>query len=139
VENGSKQYLAFRVARKDLALDSARVRAIVPIEEMTPLTSTRPGVMGVVNVMGSAVVIVDLRARLNLSTASQGAQRKIVVVETAGGHLAGFIADRVTDVIRYRSRDLKNGILRGIGRARRVVQIDSVVEEDDLVRLWSVT
>ena len=139
METGSKQYLAFRVARQDLALDSSLVRAIVPIEQMIPMTSTRAGVIGVVNVMGGAVVIVDLRARLHLSAASPGSQRRIVVVQTAGGHLAGFIADRVADVIRYRSRDLKNGILRGIGRARRVVDIDSVVEEDDLVRLWSVT
>ena len=139
MENGSKQYLAFRVARQDLALDSSLVRAIIPVEEMTPITSTRPGVIGVVNVMGGAVVIVDLRARLHLSAASPGLQRKIVVVQTGGGHLAGFIADRVADVIRYRSRDLRNGVLRGIGRARRVVDIDSVVEEDDLVRLWSVT
>ena len=79
------------------------------------------------------------RMRLNLATASSGSQRRIVVVQTSAGHLAGFIADRVADVIRYRARDLKNGILRGIGRARRVVDIDRVVEEDDLMRLWSVS
>jgi chemotaxis signal transduction protein len=138
VENGSKQYLAFRVARQDLALDSSVVRAIVPIEEMTPITSTRPGVIGVVSLTGSTVVVVDLRVRLNLTAASHGAQRRIVVVQTAGGHLAGFVADRVADVIRYRARDLKNGVLRGIGRPRRVVDVDRVVDEDDLVRLWSV-
>ncbi len=138
MESGSKQYLAFRVARQDLALDSSLVRAIIPVQEMMPITSARPGVIGVVNVMGGAVVIVDLRARLKLSAASQGSQRKIVIVQTGGGHLAGFIADRVADVIRYRSRDLRNGILRGIGRARRVVDVDRVVEEDDLVRLWAV-
>jgi chemotaxis signal transduction protein len=139
VENGSKQYLAFRVARQDLALDSSLVRAIMPLEEMTPITSARPGVIGVVSLMGGTVVVVDLRVRLHLAAASQGPQRKIVVVQTAAGHLAGFIADRVADVIRYRSRDLKNGILRGTGRARRVVDIDRVVEEDDLVRLWTIT
>ena len=139
MENGSKQYLAFRVARQDLALDSALVRAILPVQEMTPITSSRPGVIGVVNLMGGTVVVVDLRMRLNLATASSGSQRRIVVVQTSAGHLAGFIADRVADVIRYRARDLKNGILRGIGRARRVVDIDRVVEEDDLMRLWSVS
>jgi purine-binding chemotaxis protein CheW len=139
VEQGSKQYLTFRVARQDLALDCERVRAILPIEELTPLASARPGVIGVVNLTGRGVVVVDLRVRLNLAAASQGAQRRIVVVEAAGGHLAGFVADRVSDVVRYRSRDLRNGVLRGIGRPRRVVEIDQVVEEDDLVRLWSVS
>ena len=118
-------------------MDSSLVRAIVPMEEMTPITSTRPGVIGFVSLMGNTVVVVDLRVRLKLAAASQGAQRRIVVVKTAGGHLAGFIADRVADVIRYRSRDLRNGVLRGTGRARRLVDVNSLVEEDDLVRLWS--
>ena len=139
MEQGSKQYLAFRVARQDLALDSGRVRAILPIEELTPIPSARPGIIGVVNLAGRSVVVVDLRARLHLAAEPHGAQQRIVVVEAAGGHLAGFVADRVSDVIRYRSRDLRNGILHGVGRPRRVVEIDEVVEEDDLVRLWSVS
>jgi len=143
-KNGSdvknaKQYLTFRVARQDLALDAERVRAIVPIRELVPMPSARVGVIGVVNLAGQAVVVVDLRARLALVTASQSVhQRTIIVVEAAGGHLAGFLVDRVTDVIRYRSRDLRQGILRGIGRPRRVVEVDQLVAEDDLVRLWSV-
>ena len=138
MEQGSKQYLTFRVARQDLALDSERVRAILSIEDLRPLASTRPGVIGVVTLAGRSIVVVDLRARLNLPAANVGAQRQIVVVEAAGGHLAGFVADRVSDVIRYRSRDLRNGILHGIGRPRRVVEVDHVVDEDDLVRLWTV-
>ena len=139
MEHGSKQFLTFRVARHDLALDAGRVRAILPADELTSIRSARPGIIGVMNLMGRVVVVVDLRVRLGLAGAGPGAQRRVVIVEAAGGHLAGFVADRVSDVIRYRSRDLKNGVLHGIGRPRRVVDVDQVVDEDDLVRLWSVT
>lgn len=138
MEQGSKQYLTFRVARQELALDAGRIRAILPIEDLVPIHSARPGIIGVVNLVGHSVVVVDLRARLHLAAASHHAQRWIIVVGTAGGHLAGFVADRVSDVIRYGSRDLRNGVLRGIGRPRRVVEVDRVVDEDDVVRLWSV-
>ena len=139
MEQGSKQYLTFRVARRDLALDAECVRAILPIEELIPMPSSRPGVIGVVNMTSGSAVVVDLRARLNLPIASPGPQRRIVVVEAAAGHLAGFVVDRVSDVVRYRSRDVRNGVLHGIGRARRIVEVDQVVSEDDLVRLWSVS
>jgi chemotaxis signal transduction protein len=138
VEPSSKEYLTFRVARKDLAVDAARVRAILPVEELILVPSTRPGVVGFVNLMSGSAVVVDLGARLNLAKASPGPQRRVVVVDAASGRLAGFVVDRVSDVIRYRSRDLRNGVLRGIGRPRRVVEVDEVVSEDDLVRLWSV-
>lgn len=144
LKNNSRQYLTFRVARMDLALDAGRVRAILPLADMAPMRSGRAGVIGIVNLAGSPVVVVDLQVRLALSIASTGAKhtgakRRIVVVAAAGGHLAGFLVDRVTDVVRYRSRDLRKGVLHGIGRARRVLEVDGVVEEDDLVRLWSVS
>lgn len=139
MEPSSKQYLTFRLSRKDLALDAARVRAILPIEELIPLPSTRPGVVGVVNVKSGCAVVVDLGARLHLPAGNPGPQRRIVVVETAEGRPAGFIVDRVSNVIRYGSRDLRDGVLHGTGRARRVVEVDQVVSEDDLVRLWSVS
>jgi chemotaxis signal transduction protein len=137
VEQSSKEYLTFRVARKDLAVDAARVRAILPIEELIPLPNTRPDVMGAVKLTSGIAVVVDLSARLNLPAAAPGPQRRVVVVETAAGHMAGFVVDRVSNIIRYRSRDLRNGVLHGIGRSRRVVEVDQVVSEDDLVRLWS--
>ena len=138
MEPSSKEYLTFRVSRKDMALDAARVRAILPIEELIPVPSTRPGVVGMVNLTSGSAMVVDLGARLNLPAGAPGPQRRVVVVEAAEGRLAGFVVDRVSDVIRYRSRDLRNGVLHGIGRARRVVEVDQVVNEDDLDRLWSV-
>ncbi len=138
MEPSSKEYLTFRVSRKDMALDAARVRAILPIEELIPVPSTRPGVVGMVNLTSGSAMVVDLGARLNLPAGAPGPQRRVVVVEAAEGRLAGFVVDRVSDVIRYRSRDLRNGVLHGIGRARRVVEVDQVVNEDDLDRLWSI-
>jgi chemotaxis signal transduction protein len=138
VESGSREYLTFRASGKDLAVDVARVRAILPIAELIPVPSIRPGVVGVVNLTRGSAVVLDLGARLNLQATSPAPQRRVVVVEAAAGRLAGFVVDRVSDVIRYRSRDLRNGVLHGIGRARRVVEVDQVVSEDDLVMLWSV-
>lgn len=119
-------------------MDAARVRAIVPIEEFIPVSSGRQGVVGIVALTSGTAVVVDLRERLHLTPATPGPQRRVVVVETSEKRLAGFVVDRVSGVIRYRSRDVKNGILYGIGRARRVVEVDQIVSEDDLVGLWSV-
>ncbi len=139
MEHGSKQYLTFRLSRKDLAVDAARVRAIVPIAELIPVRSSRPGVVGVVALTCGSAVVVDLGARLHVPAGAPAPQRQVIVVEAAEGRLAGFVADRVSAVIRYRSRDLRNGVLHGTGRARRVVDVDQVVSEDDLVRSWAVT
>jgi chemotaxis signal transduction protein len=131
--------LTFRVARKDLALDASRVRAILPMQVLVPLEGARPDVLGIVNLSNSSAVVLDLAARLNLAAPHPRSRRQVIVVELSGGRLAGFVVDHVSDVIRYRARDLRTGILYGAGRARRLVEVDQLISEDDLVRLWSAT
>jgi chemotaxis signal transduction protein len=137
VQSGSHEYLTFRLARRDLAVDASRVRGVLPLSELKSVPHLRPGILGVVNFSGRPVVVIDFRIRLHLTAESQGAQQRIVVVETASGRFAGFVADRVADVISYRSRDVHDGALHGSGRRRLLVDLDQVVSEDDLVRLWS--
>ncbi len=48
----------------------------------------------------------------------------------------GFVADRISDVVVYRDRDLRSGALRGKGRPRKLVDFDQLVTEDELAGLW---
>ena len=138
VDNSSKDYLTFRLARRDLAVDSSRVRGILPLTELLQVPGASSHVLGVASLSGHPVIVIDLRSRLHFTAASQGAQQRIVVVEAEGGRLAGFVADRVANVVRYRSRDLRHGVLRGAGRRRQLVEIDEVIGDNDLVRLWPI-
>jgi chemotaxis signal transduction protein len=95
--------------------------------------------LGITSLNGQVVGVIDIRSKLQLPHASQGSQPKIVILElTAGDHqqLAGFVADRISDVVVYRDRDLRGGALRGKGRPRKVVNFDQLVTENDLEGLW---
>ena len=50
--------------------------------------------------------------------------------------LAGFVADRISDVVVYSERDLRSGALRGKGRPRKLVDFDKLVTERELEGLW---
>ena len=137
--NGSKPYLTFRVARQDLAIEAGRVRGILPLSELEPMPGVRPGLLGITSLKGQVVGVIDLRSKLRLPYASQGSQPKIVILELSGGdrqRLAGFVADRISDVVVYHDRDLRGGALRGQGRPRRVVDFDQLVTENELEGLW---
>jgi hypothetical protein len=53
--------------------------------------------------------------------------------------LAGFVADRISDVVVYRDRDLRSGALRGKGRPRTLVDFDQLVTEGEMAGLWALT
>lgn len=137
--NGPRPYLTFRVARQDLATEAGRVRGILPLSQLEPMPGVRPGLLGITSLNGQVVGVIDLRSKLRLPFASQGCQPKIVILELIVGtrqRLAGFVADRISDVVVYSERDLRSGALRGKGRPRKLVDFDKLVTERELEGLW---
>ncbi|HTM14725.1 MAG TPA: chemotaxis protein CheW [Bryobacteraceae bacterium] len=137
-----KPYLTFRVARQDLAMEAACIRGILPLTDLEPAAAGRSGLLGITSLKGQVVSVIDLRRRLQLPHASQGSQPKIVVLELTAGtrqHLLGFVADRISDVVVYRDRDLRSGALRGKGRPRKLVDFDQLVSENELAALCTLS
>jgi chemotaxis signal transduction protein len=125
-EGSAGKYLTFRVARQDFALKTEFVRAILPLHELVALEVPHESVRGFATVGGHHFSVIDLRAKLEIPHGSHGREPVIIVVAMAG-RLAGFVADRVSEVLDVRQRDFRNGALRGHGRPRRVLDPRQVV------------
>lgn len=130
------QYLTFRVARGEFAMHATRVRGILPVQELRPVaepTLADPAwLCGFVRLRAVTVPVIDLRRKLRLRRGAPGRQPCVVVVEVGtaeGPRLAGFVADRVSEVVNARARDFRAGKLR-IGRPRRVLDADILLAPD---------
>lgn len=127
------RYLTFRVARQEFALDAERVRGIVPAAALAPCENPTPAdppwLAGFVKMNCGVLPVINLRGKLGLPEGTPGRDPCIVVVEAetpAGARLAGFLADRVSEVVTARARDFRGGKLR-IGRPRKVLDADLVL------------
>src|ERR1700733_1248797 len=123
-------------------MEAACIRGILPLTDLEPASAGRKGLLGLTSLKGQMVGVIDLRTRLGLAHAGQGSQPKIVVLELTAGsrqHLLGFVADRISDVVVYRDRDLRSGALRGKGRSRKLVDFDQLVGENELATLGVVS
>jgi chemotaxis signal transduction protein len=59
-----------------------------------------------------------------------------VAVAAAGGdRLAGFVADRVSEVVNLRERDLRDNTVRIKGRLRRLLDPEQILTEEELRNL----
>ncbi len=125
------KYLTFRVARQDFAMNIAHVRGILPVHQMisSPLSGRVP-VCGFAAVSGIDFPVIDLRVKLEIPHGTHGREPFIIVVQD-GEKLFGFIADRVSEVLPVRSRDFRNGAIRGQGRPRRVLDPDHIMKAED--------
>lgn len=128
------KYLTFRVARQDFAIASECVRGILPLHQIVALESPHSWLCGFASAGGPDFPVIDLRAKFGIARGPRGREPFIVVVETTGG-LAGFIADRVSEILDLRARDFRNGALRGHGRSRRVLEPDQLLTPEDWVSI----
>jgi len=95
------RYLTFELDREVYAIPILKVKEIVGLRDITPLPQTPPSVVGVINLRGTIIPIVDLRIRFGLGPLPMSKQTSIVVLDVChqGDPLPmGVIVDRVHEV-----------------------------------------
>lgn len=108
--NRSNQVLTFILGMETYGVDILLVQEIRGWSQVTRIPQTPPHVLGVLNLRGSIVPIVDLRMRFRLERAEYTAVTVIIVlsVETSSGRRdLGVVVDGVSDVIDIKAVDLK--------------------------------
>ncbi len=90
-------WVEFRLASDLFALPVAQVTEILRVRGVTPVPHPPFPVIGVVNLRGRAVPLLDLRARLALPTPAPDADSRIVLVESQERRI-GLLVDAVERV-----------------------------------------
>lgn len=104
------QYLTFVLSDEEYGVDILRVQEIRGFESVTRIPNSPPHVLGVLNLRGSIVPIVDLRLRFRLEAVEYGPTTVIVVARVeneAGSRVVGMVVDGVSDVCNVAKSNIK--------------------------------
>ena len=104
------QYLTFRLAGEEYAIEILRVQEIKGWERATRIPHTPHYVLGVVNLRGAIVPLIDMRRRFALEAAVLGATTVIVVVRVGAApaeRTVGLVVDAVCEVHRIAAADVQ--------------------------------
>jgi purine-binding chemotaxis protein CheW len=105
-----EQYLTFQLVGQRYGVEILRVQEIKGWEKPTRLPHSPEYVLGVINLRGAVVPILDLRRRFGLGDAEYGRTTVVIVVmvETPRGELtAGMVVDGVCEVCNIGPQDLR--------------------------------
>ncbi len=80
------------------ALDAAGVQEVIRLAPVTPVPYAPAEVMGIVNLRGKIVTIVDLGLRLGFPKAVAGPDSRIFIIEDRNEFI-GLLVDRVDEVV----------------------------------------
>ena len=101
LQEGTNQYLTFILGGEEYAVDILKVREIRGWESVTNIPNTPDYVLGVINLRGTVVPIIDLRRRFALDKADFGSTTVVIVtkVEHNGkDRTVGMVVDAVSEV-----------------------------------------
>lgn len=99
--NASNQCLTFKLANEEYGIDILKVQEIRSWESATSIPNTPEFVVGVVNLRGTVVPIIDLRTRFCLDKLKYGASTVVVVVKVehqGNERTVGLVVDAVSEV-----------------------------------------
>ncbi len=144
------QCLTFTLAGDEYGVGILQIREIVEYDPLARVPSTPPWILGVMNLRGTVVPVIDLAVKFGLPRTEVTPRTCIVIVETdLGGEatLMGVIVDAVVRVLDLAPEDVEDppafgtrvrvDFLLGVGNVDGdlvlVLDIDRVLSLDELI------
>lgn len=148
------QYLTFLADQAMYAVNTLSVREIIEYSQVTTVPMMPVFLRGVINLRGSVVPVVDLKARFGKGVTQLGSRTCIVILEAAKegeSQVLGVVVDAVSEVIEILDSDIKpapafgnpirTDFIRGMTKVRgdfvTLLQIEQVLCVDEMAGLMS--
>jgi len=140
--------VGFQVGRETFGVPISQVHEIVRVPEITSVPDAPEAVIGVMNLRGKIVPVVDLRRRFGAAPEEFTRKNRVVVAEV-DGKLVGLVVDSASEVLKLAPSDVQPGnsmfqeqdlnYITGVGKLRErliiLVDLSRVLERGELRRL----
>ncbi|SSC65393.1 unnamed protein product [Ciceribacter sp. T2.26MG-112.2] len=120
---GGRELIAFRIGDQEFCVNIMSVREIRGWTPATPLPHSPSYVLGVINLRGAVLPIINLSIRLGMKPVEPEA-RHVIIVAQVGAKVVGLLVEAVSDILTVSddniqptpeiSSDLEKQYARGI-------------------------
>ncbi len=86
------QCVTFRLENETYGINVMQVQEVLRVTEIAPVPGAPDYVLGIINLRGNVVTVIDTRRRLGLPSREPDEATRIVIIET-GKHVVGIMVD----------------------------------------------
>jgi len=118
------QLVGFMVGDEEFAVPILSIQEIIKPIEYTRVPKTPGYVLGVFNLRGSVLPLVDLRMKFGLSKSKENEDTRYMVIKE-DDEIAGFVIDRLTHATRIKEKNIdpapetlsgETNLIEGVGK-----------------------
>lgn len=100
------QWGTFRLGDEIYGIDVMQIREVLRHSEITPVPGAPSYVLGIINLRGNVVTVIDTRKRFGLAPGDTDDQTRIVIVEV-DSQVIGMLVDSVADVTYLKQSEIE--------------------------------
>ncbi|RUL47896.1 MULTISPECIES: chemotaxis protein CheW [Lysinibacillus] len=141
-----RQFVTFKLEDEEYGFDIEETKDIVSVPSMTKVVNAPKDVLGLINLRGTMLPVVDLRSRLNIKQKEVTKKSRIIVTEGKQQDI-GFLVDEVTQVLKIqddlielppvmnekKNRKLIKGITKLDDRVITLINCNKLLYDEDFI------
>ncbi|MDX1589330.1 MAG: chemotaxis protein CheW [Oleiphilaceae bacterium] len=115
------QYVTFHLDDETYGLNVMQIQEVLRYTEIAPVPGAPDYVLGIINLRGNVVTVIDTRRRFGLQDAEVTDATRIVVLE-ADNQVIGLLVDSVAEVVYLRRSEIETAPNVGNEESARFIQ-----------------
>ena len=140
-----EQFVTFSLANEEYGVDIMKVQEIIGYQGFTKIPNLPPFIKGVLNLRGTVVPVIDLRAKFALEEKEYN-KFTVIILLSVLGRIMGMIVDAISDVVSFDDdkieetpnfgSQIQTKFIKGMGKRDGnftiLLDIDKVMNDQDL-------
>jgi len=145
------QWVTFKLDNETYGINVTRVQEVLRYTEIAPVPGAPSYVLGIINLRGNVVTVIDTRQRFGLDTVEVSDNTRIVIIE-ADKQVVGIMVDSVAEVVYLRQSEVETApnvgneesakFIQGVCNKNNelliLVELDKMMSEEEWSELESI-
>ncbi|EJN21809.1 MULTISPECIES: chemotaxis protein CheW [Pseudomonas] len=145
------QWVTFKLDNETYGINVMRVQEVLRYTEIAPVPGAPSYVLGIINLRGNVVTVIDTRQRFGLMNAEISDNTRIVIIE-ADKQVVGIMVDSVAEVVYLRQSEIETApnvgneesakFIQGVCNKNNelliLVELDKMMSEEEWSELESI-
>ena len=115
------QWVTFKLDNETYGINVMQVQEVLRYTEIAPVPGAPTYVLGIINLRGNVVTVIDTRARFGLDPSDVTDNTRIVIIE-AEKQVIGILVDSVAEVVYLRASEIDDAPNVGNDESAKFIQ-----------------
>lgn len=122
------QWVTFRLDGEIYGINVMQVQEVLRVTEIAPVPGAPDYVMGIINLRGNVVTVIETRKRFGLQSGEIDDSSRVVISE-ADGNVVGILVDSVAEVVDLKRSEIESS--PNVGNEESSKYIEGVATHND--------